>query len=375
MTNQTITYQNNNMKNRELYTQAVKLLKELIAVPSFSGEEKETADLIAGWMNSFGIEALRFNNNVWAVNKYFDASRPSVLLNSHHDTVKPNKAYTKHPFEAVVDDGKLYGLGSNDAGGSLVSLLMTFLYFYAKKDLAYNLVFVASAEEEKSGKNGLRGMLEILPELDFAVVGEPTEMKMAVAERGLMVIDAYAFGKSGHAAHDNTDNPIYKAITDIERIKDFVFPKVSETLGAVKISVTQIDAGTQHNVVPSECHFVIDVRTNELYKNIEVFEIIDALTQSELLARSYHLNPSSISLEHPLVEVGKQLGLSTYGSPTLSDQAHLHCPSVKMGPGSSVRSHSANEYIFLNEIAEGIDTYINMFTKILIKKKHYETVG
>jgi acetylornithine deacetylase len=348
-----------------LTNKAIKLLKALIETPSFSKEENETALLIEKWLVEFNIKTNRYKNNVWATNKYFDSNKPSILLNSHHDTVKPNKGYTNNPFEAKEVDGKLYGLGSNDAGGCLVSLMAIFVHYYDQENLEYNLILAATAEEEISGKNGIASLLEWLPPIDFAVVGEPTEMNLAIAEKGLMVIDAYASGISGHAAHENTENAIYNALEDINWIRTYQFPKVSDTLGKVKMNVTQINAGSQHNVVPAECHFVIDVRINDHYKNREVFDIIKQNTKSKIEARSFRLNSSSISINHPIVKAGIELGRNTYGSPTISDQALLSVPSIKLGPGKSFRSHSANEFIEISEIEEGINLYINIFNKIL----------
>ena len=341
------------------------MLKALIRTPSFSGEEDQTALLISRWLEDFGIRFHRSGNNVWALNQHFDPLKPSILLNSHHDTVKPNQAYTNDPFEAKVEDGKLFGLGSNDAGGCLVALMALFVYFYEQKELKYNLILAATAEEENSGDRGIRSLLSDLPAIDFAVVGEPTAMQLAIAEKGLLVIDGYAEGISGHAAHDNTDNAIYRALEDIQWIRNYHFPKVSETLGKVKMSVTQIDAGSQHNVVPAACHFVVDVRVNEAYTNEAVFEVIDAHTQSRMVARSFRLKSSSIPVDHPIVQAGIRLGRKIYGSPTLSDQANLNCPSLKIGPGVSSRSHSANEFIYLAEIREGIEGYIKIFDQIL----------
>lgn len=353
------------MNHPFLYQKAIALLKKLIQTPSFSGEENETARLIEEWLTDWKIDWKRENNNIWAHNRYFDSSKPSILLNSHHDTVKPNKGYTYNPFEAVEEEGKLYGLGSNDAGGCLVSLMALFVYFYEKSDLNYNLILATTAEEESSGIKGLKSLIKLLPAIDFAVVGEPTQMQLAIAEKGLLVIEGCATGISGHAAHTNTVNALYNAIDDINWIRMYEFPKISDVLGKVKMSVTQLKAGDQHNVVPATCNFVIDVRVNECYTNKEVFEIIDKNTKSNLIPRSLHLNASSIPINHPFVQAGLKLGRTTYGSPTSSDQVHLTCPSVKLGPGDSTRSHSADEYIFLKEIEEGIDLYINLFNEIL----------
>ena len=351
--------------NAEIYNNAVELLKELIKTPSFSGEEDKTADLILKWLAALNIKAERMDNNVWTTNKYFDAAKPSILINSHHDTVKPNNSYTNNPFEAKEKDGKLYGLGSNDAGGCLVSLMAMFVHFYEQKDLKYNLVLAATAEEENSGPKGLNSILEFLPPIDFAVAGEPTEMHLAIAEKGLLVLDGYAMGTPGHAAHENTDNAIYNAMEDAQWIRNYTFPKVSSMLGKVKMSVTQINGGEQHNIVPATCHFVVDIRVTDAYQNREVFELIDSNTKSKLEARSFDKNSSSIPVSHPIVQAGVRFGRSTYGSPTLSDQAVLKCPSLKLGPGVSTRSHSADEFICLDEITEGIELYINIFNEIL----------
>jgi len=353
------------MSTINLYSDALALLKKLIQTPSFSGEEDETAELITQWLHSFDVETKRVDNNIWATNLHFDPEKPNILLNSHHDTVKPNKGYTNDPFHAFESDGKLYGLGSNDAGGCLVSLMALFVYFYKQKDLKYNLILAATAEEENAGEKGLVSLLPIFPSIDFAVVGEPTEMQLAIAEKGLLVIDGYAPGKPGHAAHENTENAIYNALEDINWIRTYQFPKVSDVLGKVKMSVTQINAGEQHNVVPASCHFVVDVRVNDAYNNQSVFDVIQANTISEMKARSFRLNSSSIPKDHPIVKAGMALGRTTYGSPTLSDQACLSCPSLKLGPGLSTRSHSANEYIYLKEIEEGIALYIEIFNNIL----------
>ena len=349
----------------QLTKEAIELLKKLISKQSFSGEENETALLIMQWFSHHNIQFESDKHNVWAKNKYFNPSKKTILLNSHHDTVKPNKGYTRNPLSPDVEDGKLYGLGSNDAGGCLVSLLATFTYFYNREDLKYNFVIVASAEEENSGPNGLNSMLKIIPEIDFAIVGEPTLMQLAIAEKGLMVLNCEAKGTPGHAAHGTGDNAIYNAIEDINWFQNFEFPKVSETLGKVKMTVTQIEAGNQHNVIPASCKYVVDVRVTDAYSNQEVFEIIDANVKSEVCPRSLRLNSSSIPKEHAIVQAGIKLGRETYGSPTLSDQAVLSCPSLKLGPGQSLRSHTADEFIYINEIEEGIDLYIKILEEII----------
>jgi len=349
----------------QLTTEAINLLKNLIETPSFSGEEDSTANFIKRWCTDHKIEFKTDQNNVWATNKYFNSSKKTILLNSHHDTVKPNKAYTKNPFKAEVADGKLYGLGSNDAGGCLVSLLACFTHFYNQKNLNYNIVYVASAEEESSGKNGLNSMLKIIPPLDFAIIGEPTLMQLAIAEKGLLVLDCEASGTPGHAAHGTGDNSIYKALKDINWIENFEFPKLSETLGKVKMTVTQINAGKQHNVIPAKCNFVVDVRVTDAYTNKEVLAIVSQNLESKVTARSLNLNSSSISKDHPVVLAGVKLGRETYGSPTLSDQSVLNCDSLKLGPGDSLRSHSADEFIHVQEIEEGIALYIKILNEIV----------
>ncbi len=349
----------------KLTVEAIELLENLISKQSFSGEENETAILIMQWFSTNNIKFESDKHNVWAKNKHFDVSKKTILLNSHHDTVKPNKGYTRDPLKPEIIDDKLYGLGSNDAGGCLVSLLATFTYFYNREDLNYNFVIVASAEEENSGPNGLNSMLKIIPEIDFSIIGEPTLMNLAIAEKGLMVLNCEAKGTSGHAAHGIADNAIYNAIEDIKWFQKFEFPKYSETLGKVKMTVTQINAGHQHNVIPATCDYVVDVRVTDSYTNQEVFEIIAANVKSEVNPRSLRLNSSSIPKEHEIVQAGIKLGRETYGSPTLSDQSVLSCPSLKLGPGQSLRSHTADEFIYVNEIEEGVQLYIKILEEIV----------
>ena len=351
------------MKNIEILTQeAIALLKALIETPSFSSEEDQTALLIENWFKQNNIPFKRENNNVWAFNQHFDATKPTLLLNSHHDTVNPNQGYTNDPFQAIEKKGKLFGLGSNDAGGCLVSLLATFVHFYSHENLPYNLVMVASAEEESSGRKGLNSVLKHLPELDCAIVGEPTLMQLAIAEKGLLVLDVIVKGTASHAAHQNLDNSIYKTIPVIEWFNSYNFDKISEVLGPVKMTVTQINAGKQHNVVPAECHLVVDIRVNDCYSNQEILDTVRANVTAEINPRSMHLNASSIPVSHGLVQAGIALGRTTYGSPTLSDQSVLSCKSLKLGPGETLRSHSANEFIFIHEITEGIQLYIKILT-------------
>lgn len=350
---------------KELSNKAIKLLKHLITIPSFSKEEHNTAAALETFFAQEGIPMQRKGNNVWALNKHFDVSKPSILLNSHHDTVKPNSQYTRNPFEASIVEGKLYGLGSNDAGGPLLSLIATFLNFYNKENLKYNIVLAATAEEEISGTEGIESIWALLPTIDFAIVGEPTLCEMAIAEKGLMVLDCIAHGKAGHAAREEGINAIYEAIADINWIKSFQFPKVSATLGPVKMSVTMIQAGQQHNVVPAECRFTVDVRLTDAYSMEEVLETIQKHCKSEIKPRSVRLRPSGIALDHPLVVAAKKFNINLYGSPTTSDQALIPVPSVKIGPGDSARSHSADEFIYVKEIQQGIETYIKLLNEII----------
>jgi acetylornithine deacetylase len=348
-----------------LFDEVTELLKKLIATPSFSRKETDTADLLQHFFKAKKIPVKRHQNNIWVINKYFDDARPTLLLNSHHDTVKPNNGYTKDPFTPIIEDGKLYGLGANDAGGALVSLIATFLHFYDEKNLNYNLVLAASAEEEISGDNGIRSILDSIPKIDCAIVGEPTQMRMAVAEKGLMVLECTARGKSGHAARNEGENAIYKALKDIEWFRSYEFPEASDALGPVKMTVTEIHAGSQHNVVPDACNFTVDVRSTDAYSNEEILDIIDDHIEAVIHPRSINLNPSSIPLDHPLVQAGNHLNVAQYGSPTLSDQSNIQASSLKMGPGKSARSHTADEFIYLSEIEEGIETYIDLLKLVI----------
>jgi acetylornithine deacetylase len=353
------------MNQTELTESAINLLKELISIESFSKKEDKTAVAIQAWLATYNIPTERDLNNIIAKNKFWDDSKPTLLLNSHHDTVKPNSAYTKDPFLPHIEDGKLFGLGSNDAGGPLVSLLATFVNYYNAKDLNHNILMVASAEEENAGENSLRGLLPKLPPIDVAIVGEPTLMQLAIAEKGLVVFDAVVKGTPSHAAHPNNDNSIYNAIKVLEWFKNYTFEKTSEALGAVKMTVTQINAGSQHNVVPAHVDLVVDVRVNDAYSNKEIADLLKKEAPCQLKERSLRLNSSKIDKDHPLVQSGIALGRTTYGSPTLSDQAALSCQSLKLGPGDSTRSHSANEFIYVHEIEEGIDLYIKLLKGFL----------
>jgi len=344
---------------------SISLLRKMIAIPSLSREEHAVAELVEKSLKGWGYQPYREGNNVWMRSAQWSTDLPTILLNSHVDTVRPAKGWSYDPFGAAEVDGKLIGLGSNDAGASVVSLLAAFRHLELKHQ-SYNLIFCASAEEEISGFNGIVSVLNHFGKIDLAVVGEPTGMQMAVAEKGLMVLDCEAKGKSGHAARNEGVNAIYNALSDIQILAKLSLPKVSEKLGPVKITVTQIEAGTQHNVVPDSCKFVADVRTNELYSNEEVYKIIAETIDSEVKPRSFRLNSSKIPLDHPLVQRGISLGLSHYGSPTTSDQAVIPCTSVKIGPGDSARSHTADEYIFLDEIRKGVEIYVKLLDQLHI---------
>ncbi len=349
------------MPNQEdISIQAIDLLKKLIATPSFSHEEDKTASILEVFFEQQAIPTKRKGNNVWAINKSFDDSKPTLLLNSHHDTVKPNPGYTRDPFSPAIDQEKLYGLGSNDAGGALVSLIGAFIYFYDRTDLNYNLVLAATAEEEISGTQGIESILIDLPPIACAIVGEPTGMDVAVAEKGLLVIDCVSTGKAGHAARDEGDNAIYHAMKEIEWFRTFEFPKVSASLGKMKMTVTVIQAGQAHNQVPVECRFTADIRVTDEYTLEEVLEIIGQHTHCTVTPRSLRLKSSQIPIDHPLVHAATTLGKKSYGSPTTSDRALIPVPSIKIGPGDSARSHMADEYIFVREIEEGIGGYIKL---------------
>lgn len=347
------------MKNQANINDAVDLLKRLIATPSVSRDEAAAADVMEGYMQEKGLSPQRSGNNLWCMSDGFDAENPTILLNAHIDTVKPVAGWQHDPFTPVVEDGKLYGLGSNDCGGGLMALLQAFMILRAEKN-SFNLVYLASCEEEVSGKNGIESVLSLLPKIDFAIVGEPTGMQPAIAEKGLMVIDATAHGKAGHAARNEGDNAIYHAIKDIQWLAEWQFPKQTDLLGPVKQTVTIINAGTQHNVIPDACTFTIDVRSNECYTNEEIFAFFQEHLTSELKARSFRLSSSSIPMGHSFVQACIREGLTPFGSPTLSDQALMRFPSLKLGPGESSRSHTADEYIKISEIDDAISLYVKL---------------
>ena len=355
------------MESECFAAEAITLLQSLISIPSISREEGAVADFLQNYIEEAGILTGRSGNNIWCISPMFDMHLPTILLNSHIDTVKPVSAWRRNPFTPLVENGKLYGLGSNDAGASVVSLFQAYKYLSAKRQ-AYNLIFLASCEEEVSGKNGIESVLPQLPPISLGVVGEPTGMQPAIAEKGLMVLDVVTRGKSGHAARNEGVNAIYKMLPDIEWFRTYRFPKESELLGPVKMTVTQINAGTQHNVVPDLCSIVVDIRTNECYSNEEVFKEICAHISGEAKARSFRLNSSHISADHPFVKRAIALGKVPFGSPTLSDQALMAFPSVKIGPGKSSRSHTADEYIVLSEIEEAVSLYIRLLDGLEIEK-------
>ena len=344
------------MTQEQYVSDAVQLLKKLIATPSVSRNEKDAADIMEQIIRSYGFEPQREANNLWIIDPHYDESRPTLLLNAHIDTVKPVASWSRDPFSPDVEDGVLYGLGSNDCGGGLCSLLQIFRML-TEKPQSYNLIYLASAEEEVSGKDGITRALPLLPHIDLAIVGEPTGMNPAVAEKGLMVLDVIAHGKSGHAARNEGVNAIYEALDDMRWIRDYKFEKVSEFLGPTKMTLTVVNAGTQHNVIPDKCTMLVDIRTNEFYDNEEVYEFIRQHLKSEVKAHSFRLKSSRIDPEHPLIRKCVAMGMKPFGSPTLSDQALMHFPSFKLGPGESSRSHSANEFIRISEIRDAIAKY------------------
>ncbi|WP_294743776.1 M20 family metallo-hydrolase [uncultured Prevotella sp.] len=347
-------------EKRQYVNDAVELLKALIAIPRISRNEAIASNLIEEWMTNWGLNPKREANNLWAVADNYNEAKPTLLLNAHIDTVKPVQTWTRNPHQPSIEDDRLYGLGSNDCGGGLVTLMQVYRIL-KDSDRQYNLVFVASAEEEVSGKNGIERVLPLLPKIDVAIVGEPTGMQPAIAEKGLMVIDGYAKGVSGHAARNEGVNAIYEALDDLMWLRDYRFRKESPLLGATKMTVTQVESGTQHNVIPDVLHFVIDVRTNEFYQNEYVFAFLQKqMKRCELKVRSFRLHSSSIAEDHPLVKRCTDLGLKPFGSPTLSDQALMPFPSFKLGPGESARSHSADEFICISEIEQALETYLKI---------------
>jgi acetylornithine deacetylase len=344
------------MRQQDYLNDAVELLQHLISTPSISRNEKAAADIMQQQMESYGLAPRREANNLWVLSPDWDAAKPTLLLNAHIDTVKPAASYTRDPFAPTLEDGCLYGLGSNDCGGGLTTLLQAFRWLTLRPQ-PYNLIYLASAEEEVSGKDGILRVLPLLPKIDVAIVGEPTGMQPAIAEKGLMVLDVIAHGKSGHAARNEGVNAIYEALDDMKWIRDYKFQKVSPFLGPTKMTLTVINAGTQHNVIPDTCTMLVDIRTNEYYTNEEVYEFVKEHLKSEVHAHSFRLHSSHIAPEHPLIKKCVSMGMTPYGSPTLSDQALMSFPSFKLGPGESARSHSADEFIRIDEMRHAFETY------------------
>jgi acetylornithine deacetylase len=366
----------NKLSHDNLFADAVNLLETLISIPSPSRKEAKTADAIQAFFQQRKISIRRNQNNIWCCNKNFDSALPTLLLNSHHDTVAPNSQYKNNPFQPIQKDGKLYGLGSTDAGASLVSLLAAFLYFYESENLPYNIVFAATAEEEISGINGITALFELEEFKKYfehsdsvAIIGEPTELELAIAEKGLLVLDCTVHGKAGHAARNDGDNAFYKAIKAIDWFRYHAFEKISEWLGEVKMTVTSIHTeNTAHNIIPASCSFVADVRVTDVYTHEEILQTIEAHIDAEIKPRSMRLRSSIISEIHPLVLAGISLGKTCYGSPTSSDKGLIALPALKCGPGSSVQSHSADEFVLLKDIESGIDFYIALIEKLFNSK-------
>ena len=350
--------------NATLFSEAVSLLQHLIKTPSFSGAEAEAANIVNHYLASYSIKTSRKGNNIWCYNKYFNEANPTVLLNSHLDTVQPNEGYTINPFNAEINNGRLYGLGSNDAGGCLVSLVATFLHFYSYKGLGFNLCLALTAEEENSGPNGIRSVLPHLGRLDLGIVGEPTLLEIAVEEKGNLVLDCVSSGRSGHAAREEGDNAIYKCLADMQWFRGFQFPKNYLGLSPVKMTVTAIKAGLQHNIIPAKCEFTVDIRYDNTVTASQIIQVVEKNVSVNILQRPGALGASSIPINHPIVKTGIAIGCKTYSSPTSSDQAWLSIPSIKLGPGDSARSHTADEYIFLEEIKKGINLYIKLLDSL-----------
>jgi acetylornithine deacetylase len=346
--------------NPHFFSESVALLQHLIRTPSFSGQESDVADIVHQYLFGYSVKVKRKGNNLWCFNKYYDETKPTILLNSHLDTVMPNEGYTKDPFCPEIADGKLYGLGSNDAGGCLVSLIATFLHFYSYQGLGFNLCLAVTAEEENSGENGIKSILPHLGKLELAFVGEPTLLQMAVAEKGNLVIDCVSNGRSGHAAREEGDNAIHKCLKDLEWFRNYQFSQQLKSASPVKMTVTTIKAGTQHNIVPARCEFTVDIRNDDTFSHQEILEIIKKNVSCQVKVRPGALNASSVVMDHAIVKTGIAIGCKTYSSPTTSDQAWLSIPSVKIGPGDSARSHSSDEFIYLEEIKKGISLYIRL---------------
>ena len=346
------------------FSESISLLQQLIKTPSFSGEEDKAADLVQEYLASYSIKTNRKGNNIWCYNKFYDPAKPTILLNSHLDTVKPNEGYTNDPFCPEIANGRLFGLGSNDAGGCLVALIAAFLHFYCYQGLGFNLCLAATAEEENSGDNGIKSILPLLGKLELGIVGEPTLLQMAIAEKGNLVIDCVCTGRSGHAAREEGDNAIYKCMKDLEWFRDYQFPQLVKGIEPVKMTITIIKSGMQHNIVPAKCEFTVDIRHDDAYTQQQILDVIKKNTSVEVMARPGSLGASSVSTDHPIVKTGIAIGCKTYHSPTSSDQAWLNIPPVKIGPGNSARSHSSDEFVYLEEIKKGISLYIKLLDSL-----------
>ena len=346
------------------FSESISLLQQLIKTPSFSGEEDKAADLVQEYLASYSIKTNRKGNNIWCYNKFYDPAKPTILLNSHLDTVKPNEGYTNDPFCPEITNGRLFGLGSNDAGGCLVALIAAFLHFYSYQGLGFNLCLAATAEEENSGDNGIKSILPLLGKLELGIVGEPTLLQMAIAEKGNLVIDCVCTGRSGHAAREEGDNAIYKCMKDLEWFRDYQFPQLVKGVTPVKMTITVIKSGMQHNIVPAKCEFTVDIRHDDSYTQQQILDVIAKNTSVQVIARPGSLGASSVSPDHPIVKTGIAIGCKTYHSPTSSDQAWLNIPSVKIGPGNSARSHSSDEFVYLEEIKKGISLYIKLLDSL-----------
>lgn len=347
--------------------QAIALLKQLIATPSTSRNEADTAIIIYNHLKEAGIDTVeRLHNNVYARSAQWHDDKPVLLLNSHHDTVKPAASWTRDPFTPTVEGDRLYGLGSNDAGASAVSLITTFKRYY-NEVLPFNLLLAISAEEEVTGEHGIRALLPTLGRIDMAVVGEPTQLQAAVGERGLVVLDCVAHGRRGHAARKEGINALYIAMDDINAMRSYQPEKVSSLLGPIKFTTTMIECGTQHNVVPDECKWVMDIRTTDAYTNEETIELVRSVVKSDVKERSTRIRASAIDESHPLVATAVELGSKVFVSPTTSDMSQMAFPSLKLGPGDSARSHTADEYINLSEIEQGIDFYTRFIARLAEK--------
>ncbi|XMD35028.1 MAG: M20 family metallo-hydrolase [Candidatus Karelsulcia muelleri] len=344
----------------KLKKECIQLLKKLINTPSISKEEQKTAEIIEFFFIKYNFFPKRKYNNIWIENNNYENDKYTILLNSHHDTIQPSYGWKTDPFLAKEDGNKIIGLGSNDAGGSVVSLIATFIYINSLPKFKYKLILLISAEEEIRATRGVESILCYLGKINLGIIGEPTKMQLAIAEKGLIVLDCLSIGQTGHAARDEGINALYIAINDIRWLKNYIFEKKSDILGNIKLTVTKIQCGIQRNVIPDTCYFTVDIRTNEIYSQEEILYIIKKNIYSKILSSSYRLKSSSIDPNHKIVNLAKRLNIKIFGSPTLSDQSVMNFPTVKIGVGDSSRSHTPNEYILLSEIESGIDFYLKL---------------